>query len=149
MEKAIVKTLNIIISDDDPDDQYFMHKAVWETNLQHKITSVYNGIQLMDYLQRTGMYKNCKDDPADCIFLDLNMPLLSGTEALKRIKRNTDLSNIPVFILSTSKSSNEKENLITLGAAGFYTKSNEYNGLKKIILEVFDTVYKLKSQNSA
>lgn len=125
-----------------------MHKVTWETNVHHKITSVYNGIQLMHYLQRTGMYKNCKDERPDCIFLDLNMPLLNGIEALKRIKMNTDFENIPVFILSTSKSSHEEDNLLSLGAKGFYTKSHVYAKLKQIINDIFETVDKLKSQNS-
>lgn len=147
--QSLSKILNIVIADDDPDDQYMMHKATWEMNAQHKITSVYNGIQLMDYLQRTGMYKNYTDPLPDCIFLDLNMPLLSGTEALKRIKKNEQLAHLPVFILSTSKSAHEKENLLALGAHGFYTKTYEYNELKKIISAVFDQVYNITPQKEA
>ncbi|MBA3663230.1 MAG: response regulator [Bacteroidetes bacterium] len=140
--KNISKKLDIIIADDDADDQYLMQKGIWELNLNHKITAVYNGIQLMDYLQSKGMYKNSKDPKPDCIFLDLNMPLLNGTEALKRM-RNAGMNDIPVFILSTSKSPQEKNTLLSIGARGFYTKTHEYPVLKQMISEIIEEVYKI------
>ncbi|MCW3077298.1 MAG: two-component system response regulator [Bacteroidetes bacterium] len=145
MDTPNKKILNLIIADDDPDDQYMMQKVIWEMNPNHKITAVYNGMQLMDCLQKTGMYKNASDTLPDGIFLDLNMPLLNGTEAMKRIKKNPSLTHLPVYILSTSKSANEKENLLSIGAQGFYTKTHEYQGLKKIMNEILLDIYKINS----
>jgi two-component system, response regulator len=141
--ESLREILNLVIADDDPDDQYLMQKAIWEMNSNHKITAVYNGLQLMEYLLRSGMYKNCSDAQPDCIFLDLNMPLLSGAEAMRRIKNNPALCHLPVYILSTSKNVNEKNNILSIGANGFYTKTHEYPDLKKMIGEITEEVYKL------
>jgi two-component system response regulator len=138
------RILNLVIADDDPDDQYLMQKAIWETNSNHKITAVYNGLQLMEYLLRSGMYKNCHDSRPDGIFLDLNMPLLSGTEAVKRIKKDPGLASLPIYILSTSKNIKEKNDLLSIGAKAFYTKTHEYNMLKQMIGEITGELCKIK-----
>jgi len=140
MEKALDPTLSLVIADDDTDDQYLMQKAIWEVNSNHKITSVYNGMQLLDYLLRKGTYKNCGEPFPDCIFLDLNMPLVNGAEALSRIKKNPEISSIPVYIFSTSSCSSEKQKLITLGASGFFTKSPKQQNLKSIVTEILSEV---------
>ncbi|MGZ3920352.1 MAG: response regulator [Bacteroidia bacterium] len=136
MEKTRKHALNIVIADDDPDDQYLMQKAIWELNSNHKITSVYNGMQLLEYLLRKGTYKNCIEPKPDCIFLDLNMPLLTGIDALPRIRKNPDFAQTPVYIFTTSNCPNEKQKLIAMGANGFYTKSPKHFNLKLIVQEV-------------
>lgn len=135
------KTLNLVIADDDPEDQYMMQKVIWDLNLNHKITSVYNGMQLMDYLQRKGMYSKCMEPTPDCIFLDLNMPLLNGMEALKRIKKNPELAQLPVYILCTVNCTSEKEKMLAIGANGFYTKNPVHNNLKIIVNDILSRLH--------
>jgi len=136
MESKEKKTFSLVIADDDPEDQYMMQKVIWDLNLNHKITSVYNGMQLMDYLLRKGMYSNCMEPSPDCIFLDLNMPLLSGLEALKRIRKDPGLNHLPVYVLCTTNGPSEKEKVLAIGANGFYTKNPTHNNLKTIVSDI-------------
>ncbi|MBA3665045.1 MAG: response regulator [Bacteroidetes bacterium] len=136
MNKVSERPLNLVIADDDSDDHLIMQKAIWETNANHKITSVYNGLQLMDYLLRKGAYKDCEDPVPDCIFLDLNMPLMDGLEALTQIKKKPETQSIPIFIFSTNNSIKEKQKLLASGAKACFFTSPRNNNLKRIVTEV-------------
>jgi CheY-like chemotaxis protein len=143
MNRSKEHKLNVIIADDDMDDQLFMQKAIWEENLHHTITSVYNGQQLVDLLMRNGFY-NKYDTVPDCIFLDLKMPLLSGFDVLNFIKNHNTFNTIPVYILSTTLSETQKLKLILLGADGFYQKETGYNAMKNTINDILYMVYSAK-----
>jgi two-component system response regulator len=137
-------TFSFLIADDDPDDQYLIQKVIRELGISYNITSVYNGLQLMDYLQRTGMYSNCEEPKPDCLLLDLKMPLLSGTEALQRIRKNSGLLNLPVFIISEATSDTEKQKLMGLGANGFYTKQAGHNSFLLMVNEIIASINPVK-----
>lgn len=135
MEKTKSSAFNFVIADDDSDDHQTLQKLIWEQNTYHKITSVYNGLQLIEYLDRKGMYKHCREPYPDCIFLDLNMPLLNGIDVLKRIRVNKDYNDLMIFVLTTSNCSTQKETLIDLGVNDFFTKSDD-NTLHLIVKNV-------------
>jgi two-component system, response regulator len=124
---------NFVIADDDHDDQLMLQKAIWGNNAHHKITSVYNGKQLIQFLSGEGAYKNCIEPHPDCIFLDLNMPLISGPEALKQIRSKPALDNIKIYIISTANNAAEKEKLKMLGVNGFIVKEADEEKLQLAI----------------
>ncbi len=64
-----------------------------------------------------------KDQPANLILLDLDMPGLSGLDILKRIKKeNSYISKIPVIMLSGHSSLNDVKSAINLGAVDYIVK---------------------------
>jgi len=137
-------TFSFLIADDDPDDQYLMQKVIRDLGISYNITSVYNGLQLMDYLLRTGMYSNCEEPKPDCVLLDLKMPLLSGAEALQRIRKNSDLLSLPVFIISEATTDTEKHKLLGVGANSFYTKQAGHKSFSLMVSEILAAIYPLK-----
>jgi CheY-like chemotaxis protein len=137
------KIFTIVIADDDLDDQDFIRMAITEANLGFEINSVYNGLQLMDLLLKRESYLHSTDKLPDLVFLDLNMPLLDGFGVLTELQKRAELSHIPVFVLSTSRSPQDKKRALDLGARGFYTKAASYQELKKIISEVCTNCFKL------
>ncbi|HEY4496675.1 MAG: hypothetical protein A3A80_03710 [Candidatus Terrybacteria bacterium RIFCSPLOWO2_01_FULL_44_24] len=60
----------------------------------------------------------------DLILLDILLPGISGFEVLKRLKKNPDISNIPVVMLSVLWEADQVAKALSLGAADFITKSN-------------------------
>jgi CheY-like chemotaxis protein len=132
--------LNLVIADDDSDDHYLIQKAIWEMNLNHKVTSVYNGQQLMDFLQGEGLYDNCIEGKPDCIFLDINMPLLNGLETLTKIKKNKSLNGIPIFIISTTIDEYHKNKFLELGVTGLFRKATKYDQVRLTVKEALDAV---------
>jgi CheY-like chemotaxis protein len=124
-------TFYILIVDDDTDDHFFLRKAINKVIPQAIVESVYDGDEALQYLN------NCTAMP-NLIFLDLNMRKLSGKETMRIIKENEHLKRVPVVILTTSRSNEEKTTMLEMGAAGFYSKPHQTSNLIDIVEEVHE-----------
>jgi len=124
-------TFYILIVDDDTDDHFFLRKAINKIIPQAIVESVYDGDEALKYLN------TCKAMP-NLIFLDLNMRKLSGKETMKIIKSNENLKSVPVVVLTTSRSNDEKKEMLEMGAAGFYSKPHQTKNLLHIVEEVHE-----------
>jgi len=120
---------NLLLADDDIDDCIFFEDALKELPISATLSTVNNGIQLMNYL----MAKS--DDLPDVLFLDLNMPRKSGIECLTEIKMIDKLKDLPVIIFSTSFNMEVVDLFYQKGAHYYIRKPGEYEKLRKIILE--------------
>lgn len=129
-----MKTVNILVAEDDPDDQMLTREAFDESQLQHKLFFVEDGEALMDFLCRRGKFADPQLAPRPSfILLDLNMPKKDGREALIEIRANDALRQIPVIVLTTSKSVEDVQQLYELGVNSFITKPVTFNGLVNTI----------------
>ncbi len=119
----------ILIADDDLDDQEFIQEAI-ESVCREEVTTHYvsDGIALMDFLRRNGG-KNCR--PA-FIVLDLNMPRKDGRATLREMKADARLCAIPVVVLTTSRSEEDRRLCESLGAQGYYQKPSRARDLEAI-----------------
>ena len=115
------------IADDDPDDRELFIEALKEIDNSSICVTAPNGQDALQQLQ------NGLTVLPDFIFLDLNMPLLSGTECLAEIKKNRDLQHVPVIIYSTSAEDRDIEKTTILGAAFFLQKPNRFDDLCKAL----------------
>ena len=98
------KPIDILLADDDEEDRMLACDALAESRLSNDIACVTDGEDLMDYLYRRGKYAPPFDAPRPgLILLDLNMPKKDGREALREIKTDPDLRQIPVVVLTTSR----------------------------------------------
>lgn len=122
----------ILMVDDDEDD-FFLVKAAFEEihfPFQYQLGFLPNGQDLMDYLQRDGKYSDPALSPRPClILLDLNMPRKDGREALREIKTDPGLREIPIVILTTSSEEDDKVLTRNLGAMSFITKPASFDEL--------------------
>jgi CheY-like chemotaxis protein len=134
------KRFVIVIADDDVDDQELMRKGLQECKVAVHIVAVFNGIQLMDFLLKRHSFKWSQDEP-DLIFLDLNMPLMDGFMVLKEIKSLSRLKSVPLYVITTSRSSIDKKKAIELGASGFYSKGSSSKDIIKIMREVCEECF--------
>jgi CheY-like chemotaxis protein len=125
----------ILIADDDLDDHELMRRGLSECKITIKTFSVYNGVHVMDYLLRRHSYKFVDELP-DLVLLDLNMPLMDGFETLKEIRKHPALINLPVYVITTSRSPADYAKAIELGAHGFYSKGSRSKDILNIMKEV-------------
>lgn len=107
---------HIMVIDDDPDDQEFIDQALKEITASVHCVFASNCLEAIDLIARN------RSSIPDYIFLDLNMPIIDGTQCLKRLKQTDALKNIPVFICTTSRNEREREKIIRLGAVDYFTK---------------------------
>jgi CheY-like chemotaxis protein len=120
----------VLLIDDDRDDAELFKEALFEINssivFEHYEDSK-AGLKLL--LEK-------QTDLPDLIFLDINMPIVSGWQCLTEFKKTEHLKHIPVILFTTSSQTKEKEIADELGAEGFITKPNEYTALKELLSSV-------------
>jgi CheY-like chemotaxis protein len=121
--------LNLLLADDDMDDCLFFKEALEELTIAAKLTTVHDGVQLMQLLSEQ------ETQLPHALFLDLNMPRKDGFECLAEIKTIDKLMNLPVIIYSTSLNMEVVELLYQKGAHYYICKPGEFDKLKKVIAE--------------
>ncbi len=105
-----------------------------EAGIPEELRLVADGKELMEYLYRLGEFTDPERSPRpDLILLDLNMPRKDGREALKEIKSDPQLKNIPIVILTTSSEERDIELCSKAGAATFITKPSDFEEWVEII----------------
>lgn len=58
----------------------------------------------------------------DLVFIDINMPDINGLELINFIKNNDKYKKIPIIIVSTESSEEDREKGLALGALAYLTK---------------------------
>lgn len=69
----------------------------------------------------------------DLIITDINMPDINGLELINFVKSNTSYSHIPMIIVTTERSSEDKERGLALGASAYVTKPFKAEELREVI----------------
>lgn len=129
-----IKEVIILMADDDDDDSMLTEKALKKSHLLNKLYRVRDGEELMDYLLHRGDYNDESKAPRPgVILLDLNMPKKDGREALKEIKSNTDLKEIPIVVFTTSKAEEDIYKSYRLGVNSFITKPVTFEALLEVM----------------
>lgn len=116
---------NILQIDDDSDDCELFMEALDMVSVA-TYTAIYNPVEALQKLIR-------KEIVPDVIFLDLNMPIMSGIEFLIAIKKEEELKEIPIIIFSTSQLEDIIREAKAYGAHDFISKPNNFNDLKRIL----------------
>jgi CheY-like chemotaxis protein len=120
----------VLLADDDMDDCLLFRDALSEAHLAANLTTVRDGQQLMEYLNKS-------ERLPDVLFLDFNMPRKNGYECLIEIRQSVRLKILPVIIISTSLEPNLMELLYEKGAQYYLCKPNNYfdlvNGVRQVI----------------
>jgi CheY-like chemotaxis protein len=117
------------MADDDDDDFVLTRKALKESKLLNTLIRVKDGEELLHYLNKTGDYADAETLRPGVILLDLNMPRKDGREALKEIKSNPELHDIPVVVFTTSKAEEDIYRSYQLGVNSFITKPVTFDNL--------------------
>jgi CheY-like chemotaxis protein len=126
--------ITILIADDDPEDRMLVEDAFIESRLANDLRFVEDGEQLMDYLYRRGRYADPTLSPRPgVILLDLNMPKKDGREALKEIKSDPRLRQIPVVVLTTSRTEEDIFRSYDLGVNSFITKPVTFVAMVELV----------------
>ncbi|HEV8400409.1 MAG TPA: response regulator [Gemmatimonadales bacterium] len=123
--------ITILICDDDADDRMLTQQALNDAHVANSVHFVEDGEQLLDYLYQRGAYagETGKAPRPGLILLDLNMPKMDGREALKVMKGDKTLRDIPVVVLSTSGLDQDIVRSYQLGVNSFIQKPVTFSGL--------------------
>jgi CheY-like chemotaxis protein len=124
-------SITILICDDDEDDRLLTRQALEQAHILNPLRFVEDGEQLLDYLYQRGSFSGETGEAPrpGLILLDVNMPKMSGHEALAIIKGDKTLHDIPVVMLTTSRLDEDVVRSYRLGANSFVSKPVSFSGL--------------------
>ena len=105
----------VLFVDDDQDDLEFYGDILKEVYADLAIEEAHSGQQALTLLQQA---MSCNSLP-DLIILDMNMPLLSGLETVREIKKDPRFCAIPIVLFSTAPEIKENDQLESLGVKYF------------------------------
>lgn len=125
--------VTILVADDDADDRQLTKEALAECRLANDIHFVNDGQELLAYLRHEGTHTEEASPRPALILLDLNMPRMSGAEALAEIKADSSLRHIPIVILSTSRTDTDIKSTYVLGASSYIAKPVTFDGLVRAL----------------
>lgn len=123
--------LKIILAEDDKDDQELFIDALDAADVTSEVVTVENGQQLIDTLK-----DESQPDP-DIIFIDIDMPVKGGKQALEEIKGNKEFRDIPAVMLSTWSHPSDIDETFDKGADLYIQKPNSFAGFVLILKKVF------------
>jgi CheY-like chemotaxis protein len=113
--------ITVLGIDDDVEDLQMFCEAIDVINPAIKC------LTMTDAKKALSSIKNEKISP-DVIFTDVNMPGMDGNEFLTELKRNTQLTPVPVIILSTAISEKDMPLYATYGSR-IIVKPDSFNAL--------------------
>ena len=114
-----------LLIDDDPEDSEIFSEALGEIDPNIVCNVEASGVQALARID------DKEFQPPDIIFLDVNMPVMSGWDVLIKLKAHRLCKNIPVVMYSTSSRERDIDRALRCGAILFFMKPFDYMKLKK------------------
>jgi CheY-like chemotaxis protein len=128
----------ILQVEDDPNDVFFLQKAMKRMRVANPVQIASDGQQAIDYLQGGGKFADRARFPfPSLVLLDLKLPYVMGLEVLRwiRERRGTDLT---VVMMSASAQEADIAAAYRLGANAFLSKPSEVSKLEEMVKAIKD-----------
>jgi CheY-like chemotaxis protein len=123
--------VEVLLAEDNPGDARLTEKAFEQGNILNNLHIVEDGVEAMKFLRQEGEYRE-KPRP-DLVLLDLNMPKKDGWDVLEEIKESSDLTRIPVIVLTSSEAEEDIVKSYELQANAYLTKPVDFQGFLEIV----------------
>ncbi|MET1254193.1 response regulator [Aliikangiella maris] len=112
------QTASILLVEDDDVDAKGIERALRKLKIANPLIRARDGIEALELLEDKVVEKPY------IILLDLNMPRMNGIEFLEYVRKRSSLSTSVIFVLTTSKSDEDKYLAYKQHIAGYIVKEN-------------------------
>lgn len=118
--------VNIIIAEDDEGHAVLIMKNLREAGFKNNFLLFSDGQEVLDFLFMRGKGPHRVSGKAYLLLLDIRMPKVDGVAVLRQIKENSELSKLPVIMVTTTDDPREIENCHNIGCNIYMTKPVDY-----------------------
>lgn len=129
------ETVHILLVEDDEVDAEAVKRGFQKQRIANPILVAPNGLVALEML-RSGQVPR-----PNMILLDINMPRMNGIEFLQAIRKDDDLRNLVVFMLTTSDDDRDKLAAYDQNIAGYLVKSKVGDGFANMV-EMLDCYWR-------
>ncbi|MCI0562357.1 MAG: response regulator [Nitrososphaera sp.] len=128
--------VEILLLEDNAGDIRLLQEAFKECKVKSRLHVIENGEEGMAFLQRQGRYAHAVRP--DIILLDLNLPRKDGREVLAEIKRDPQLRQIPIIVLTTSQAESDVAKSYDLHGNCYITKPMDFDQFMSVVRSIAD-----------
>lgn len=129
-----MRKVHILLVEDNEGDIVLTLEAFEESKIRTDISVVKNGSDALDYLFQRGQYTDAQRP--DLILLDINIPIFTGHDVLKKIKNDPQIKSIPVIMLTTSANQKDINLAYENHSNSYVTKPIDMENFLKTILKI-------------
>jgi len=105
---------NVLIVDDSPAMRSFVRRVLELSGIPvGQCVEAGDGKQALEIL---------REQWVDVVLTDLNMPTMDGEQFVRQMEADESLRSIPVLVVSTDRTDQRVQQMMTLGAKGYVTK---------------------------
>ena len=131
------KTVNVLVIEDNDVDVEAIRRGFRKHKIANPIQVARDGVEALQMLRSpTGVERPF------LILLDLNMPRMNGIEFLRALREDPDLRDAIVFVLTTSKSEEDKIASYGFNVAGYMVKEDVGVGFLNLV-EMLDHYWRV------
>jgi len=100
MENAASMPVRVLVVEDNPNDQELLQRQLRKTPLGNHVRFFSDPRKALSLL-RSSESAHLREGLV-AMFLDINLPYLSGVELLRRVRQIEGLENLPVIVMTTN-----------------------------------------------
>ena len=137
------RKLKVLLVEDNQDHALLAKMALKKLSQISSIDHVVDGKKALNYLICP---QSSEISLPDLTILDLNLPSVDGFEVLSAIRNDKILKELPVVVLTTSKSESDIKKALKLGVIEYFVKPLDIDNFRKI-LDSLDKVENLQNKS--
>ena len=134
--------VTFLIVDDDEVSVMSMERAIRKLRLTNPVKVAHDGQAALELLRQNG---TARVRAPFIILLDLNMPRMGGLEFLAQVRRDTELRDCVVFVMTTSDAPDDIAAAYAQKVAGYIVKDDAVGSMRKAMemLGVYTSIVRL------
>ncbi|MBD3426719.1 MAG: response regulator [Candidatus Omnitrophica bacterium] len=134
---SVGKSVDILLVEDNPNDAELIARALEKHKFIKKVHVVESGEEALDFLFARGKFEKRKREPAvKLVFLDLNLPGMSGIDVLKEMRADDSTRNMPVVVLTVSKEEGDMLDSYSLDVSRYIVKPASFDRFAEELSEL-------------
>lgn len=114
------KEVKILLLEDDDGDAKAVDRAFKKSKIANEIIRASDGLEALEMLRNPG-HERFVTKPY-ILLVDINMPRMDGLSFIQELRNDPDLRRALAFVLTTSKSDEDKTAAYDLNVAGYIVK---------------------------
>lgn len=131
------RSAECLLVEDNPNDLELALYALRKHNLGDRIQVARDGAEALDYIFRTGAYRDrYPENYPKVILLDLKLPRVDGLEVLQRLKSDPQTRMIPVVILTSSNEERDILESYQLGVNSYIVKPVDFEQFTEAVQQL-------------
>ncbi|QTA91654.1 response regulator [Desulfonema magnum] len=125
--------IRLLVADDNLLNRFLVTNMLQKLNIE--VTEAENGLEAVNKVLKNKF---------DVVLMDKMMPVMDGTEAVRRIRETYDKDALPIFAFTADDSSKDKARFLSAGANGFISKPIVYEDIVESLCQLTEFKYLLK-----